>query len=121
MFGRRSVAVVHTADVAAVGVELADPAAVTVAVIGIGSGGCRDRTADDGGADAPTQATRFGGSGGGGNAAGDGQCGDSESGNLGLDRHDLTPSGSGRAVVVRMYRLDGSWPKSVRHACVKFW
>src|SRR5450631_1952715 len=93
-FSRPSVAAAHAADVVAVGVELANPAAAAIAVIVVAiiRG---DRAADHGGADqtgsdGPAGAERlgFGCGGGGRDAAGNGKGGESERGNSGLDRHE---------------------------------
>src|SRR5271165_390485 len=106
----RSVAGTNNADVIAVGVELAHPAAVAIAVIGIGIAR-GDGAADHGGADeagtdapAPARVEAMGrcGRDGGRNAAGGSNGSESESGNLGLERHNQTPSRVKAAVVVRM-------------------
>src|ERR1700731_2569302 len=98
------VAATKAADVVAVGIELANPAAAAIAVIVIAIVRS-DRAADHGGADeacsdAPAEAGTLGFrlGGGGSHAAGDGKCGEGESGNSGLDRHEkLRPVERGRS------------------------
>ncbi len=84
------VAGAHVADVVAVGVELANPAAAAIAVI-IVAVVRSDRAADHGGAndacsDAPADAPGFRSGGGRSDAAGDSKRGEGESGNSGFDR-----------------------------------
>src|ERR1700687_2253885 len=86
------IAATNAAHVVAVGVELANPAAAPIAVIIIAVVG-GDRAADHGcadqtGSDAPAEAETLGFRlvGGGSHAAGDGKCGQCESGNFGFER-----------------------------------
>ena len=116
----------HAADIVAVSVELADvaAAAIAVGVVAVIAGG--DRAANDGGADeagsnAPTPAETlgFGLRGGGCDSAGNGERGEGEGGNPGLDRQ----RGSilmQAAIVVRMpswtggcrFRFESRYPNS---------
>src|ERR1700743_2777211 len=89
---RKSVANVRGADVAAEGVVVAHQAGAIIRSRRRGG----DRAADDGGGDqratetpAPMEAMSFGLGGGGRDAAGDSESSNSQSGNLGLDRHGI--------------------------------
>src|SRR3984885_2797823 len=105
----------YAAEIVAIGIELADPAAAAIAVIIVAVAG-GDRTADHGGAEetrseAPAEAPGFRLGGGGCDGAGHGERGESQSGNSGFDRHVETPSGlSAGAVSVRML----SWTERLR-------
>src|SRR5258708_17015587 len=95
-FSRSSVVIAGAdeADVIAISVELANPAAAAIAV-GVVAVVGSDRAADHGGAkkagsDAPGEAAATAGlcmGGGGSKAAGDGKCGQRKGCNFGFDRH----------------------------------
>src|SRR5689334_10846253 len=92
--GTRSVrAGADAADVIAIDVELADPAAAAIAVVVIAAVAGGDRAADDGGTheactDAPAITDRLGlRRGGGSDRAGGGKGGEGEGSELGLERH----------------------------------
>src|SRR5258708_1402178 len=96
-FSRSSVVIAGAdeADVIAIGVELANPAAAAIAVVVVAVVVGSDRAANHGGAkktgsDAPGEAAATAGlclGGGGSKAAGDGKCGQRKGCNFGFDRH----------------------------------
>src|ERR1700722_342049 len=90
-----SVAAANAADIVAVGVELANPAAAAIAVVVVAVIAGSDRAADHGGADetrsdAPAEAETMGfrGRGGGSDDAGDGKCCECKCCNFRFDRHE---------------------------------
>src|SRR6266545_5037551 len=103
----------HAADVVAEGVELANPAAAAIAVVVVtvvagGDGGADNRGADEAGSNAPAErlGLRLGG---GSDRAGNGKGSESESGELGLDRH-----GSLHPVLSGHCGPHASWTERVR-------
>jgi hypothetical protein len=112
----------HAAHVIAVSVELANPAAAAIAVIVTiaagGDGGADDGGANEAGSDAPAErlGLRLGS---GSDRAGNGKGSESESGELGLDRH-----GSLHPWVERPLwsacQLDGACQKAVRKPAWKY-
>src|ERR1700752_4526882 len=117
-----SVTAADAADVVAVSVELANPAAAAIAitVVGIGVAGRRGGDQRAGGK-ADTNANTVmmiklagvGFLGGGGNAAGQRNSSDSEGGNFGLDRHETLYPCLGRAVWTACQLVE-SWRNLVR-------
>src|SRR5207245_2771100 len=111
------------ADVIAESVELADPAAAAIAVVVVtvvagGDGGADNRGADEAGSNAPAErlGLRLGG---GCDRAGNGKGSESESGELGLDRHgSLHPVLGGHCGPHA--QLDGACQKAVRNGAWKY-